>query len=157
MEFYFRNNSLRPKYDGLKYALKKLEDIQFDMSFLQSAHSEEPAAKRQAIDAHESAGLIIDIADLDQIKARMDASDLLREKIIKSSRDVQKLSKQAIFGLQGGQVDDGAAKLSSAASTAQTLLASIAQVCRKVTLNFVIRTDSFVAIWFFKQFVRRVG
>lgn len=126
LEFYFRNNALRPKYDGLKYAVKKLEDIQFDMSSLRSA--EYPPSKRLCLEDPVSTNSVIDMSDFDNLKSRLDAADLLREKVIKASRDVQKLSKQAIFGLQGGNIDDANSKLSAAKATAQALLASIEQV-----------------------------
>jgi hypothetical protein len=32
LEFYFRNGPLRRKFDGLKYALKKVETIVFELS-----------------------------------------------------------------------------------------------------------------------------
>ena len=59
------------------------------------------------------------------IKARLDAYDVLRETVIKTSRDVQKLSKQAIFSLHGGKIADAQSKLLQASQIAKGILPTI--------------------------------
>jgi len=36
MEFNFRNDSLRRKYDAVKYNVKKLEELVYGLSFLEN-------------------------------------------------------------------------------------------------------------------------
>lgn len=67
----------------------------------------------------------VNSADLMLIKARLDAYDLLRETVIKTSRDIQKLSKQAIFSLHGGKTADAQSKLSQASQIAKGILPTI--------------------------------
>ena len=67
----------------------------------------------------------MDSADLMLIKARLDAYDVLRETVIKTSRDVQKLSKQAIFSLHGGKIADAQSKLLQASQIAKGILPTI--------------------------------
>ena len=52
----------------------------------------------------------------------MHAYDELRESIIKQSRDVQKLSKQAIFSLHRGNHEEAGKRLDQAATAAQHIL-----------------------------------
>ena len=47
---------------------------------------------------------LIPVAEIDAIKIRLDTYDKLREGVIKDSRDVQKLSKQAIFSIHRGNL-----------------------------------------------------
>jgi predicted translin family RNA/ssDNA-binding protein len=57
----------------------------------------------------------------------MDAVDKLREDLIKSSRDVQKLSKQAIFAVHRGNLDESKQKLDQAHKIiAESILARMA-------------------------------
>lgn len=66
-------------------------------------------------------------ADLASVKARLDAYDVMRETVIKQSRDIQKLSKQAIFSLHGGKMGDAKSKLASAGVIAKEVLPLIVQ------------------------------
>lgn len=111
LEFDFRNGPLRRKYDGLKYALKLVEDIVFEASLVNTTEEQavQQDAKRQRLMETE----MLPIADFDAIKSRLDKIDALREDVIKKSRDVQKLSKQAIFSMHRGQESDAGAKLNT--------------------------------------------
>ena len=109
LEFDFRNGPLRKKYDGLKYALKTIEDVMFEMSMVDDSF----IAKDDSMQV-EGAGPskklkvesvnLLDIEAIDAIRGRMEAYDKLREDMIKQSRDVQKLSKQAIFAVHRGNL-----------------------------------------------------
>ena len=146
LEFDFRNGPLRRKYDGLKYALKNVEDVLYELSLL---HSEEEvaegnAAKRARIEGTEGSNggnggvsseqqqssapafTLLDAPELDDIRARMDAYDKLREEVIKQSRDIQKLSKQAIFSVHRGALGESKQKLDQASKLAASILAMIA-------------------------------
>ena len=127
LEFDFRNGTLRRKFDGLKYALKKLEDISYELSLVSSVSSplgvemEESINKKMRLE--ESSVPLIAVSEIDEIKARMDVYDKLREELIKASRDVQKLSKQSIFSIHRGNLEDGRSKLDTALNIAENILA----------------------------------
>jgi len=159
LEFDFRNGNLRRKYDGLKYAIKKIEDITYDMSLVtwkksmttdidQTAVAEAAAgrgggidvvdvtdtndAKRRKITDHsypvyEGPSLISD-STFDAIKDRMAQYDQQREDVIKRSRDVQKLAKQAVYSVHRGDVKDAQNKLKSAEKIANDIFSVIVRV-----------------------------
>eukprot|EP00606_Chrysophyceae_sp_TOSAG23-5_P000767 GSChrysophyteH2.ASY1.ANO1.1343.1 assembled CDS len=108
LEFDFRNGPLRRKYDGLKYALKNIEDITYELSLLKDR------ARQGSV-------------EIDAIRARMDAYDKLREQVIKDSRDVQKLAKQAIFSVHRGNLKMSRTQLDDALNKANAILALIVE------------------------------
>jgi len=142
LEFDFRNGPLRRKYDGLKYVRRKLENITYEMSLLETKREEEQndgvdseqalkkrkvqdssstsASSSSTVSPSPSSGLL-DAATYDDIRVRMEAYDKLREEVIKGSRDVQKLSKQAIFSVHRGKVSDAKAQLKKAEDAAAPL------------------------------------
>lgn len=117
LEFDFRNGQLRRKYDGLKYALKKLEDVSYELSLV--AEPDGNPLKKMKLEAEDS--LICD-AEMEQIRERMEVYDKLREELIKASRDVQKLSKQAIFAVHRGNLKESKQKLEQSKAIAQSIL-----------------------------------
>jgi len=114
LKFDFRNGPLRRKYDGIKYALKKLETILYELSVTEKDTNNlpvtdakedimEPASKRAKINSSENdCSLYLDVTELDEIRLRMEKRDEIRETLIKKCRDGQKMSKQAIFALHRG-------------------------------------------------------
>jgi len=146
LEFDFRNGPLRRKYDGLKYALKNIEDITYELSLLEDAGAVEAKVAAEEAAAEErpskrarqgSAGddamaeakdelHLLPGAEIDAIRTRMDAYDKLREQVIKDSRDVQKLAKQAIFSVHRGNLKVSRTQLDDALSKANAILALIA-------------------------------
>jgi hypothetical protein len=138
LEFDFRNGPLRRKYDGLKYALKTIEDVLYEASLLEDIPfvDEEMSSKRQKIEACatdassvsvaeegvEAMSVVsaveepslLDISSINAIRERMEVYDKLREEVIKQSRDVQKLSKLAIYSIHRGALEDSRAKLTQA-------------------------------------------
>lgn len=133
LEFDFRNGNLRRKYDGLKYVLKNIEDVTYELSLLpmidpdaEDNGAEQPSKRRKIADINDVvAETLIDTSSFDSIKARMDVYDKKREDIIKQSRDVQKLSKQAIFSIHRGNLIDAKDKLDKAFDLANTIIGSI--------------------------------
>lgn len=99
--------------------------------------SAEPAAKRirqeepsptDAVSEDDFSGReFVNSTDMASIKARLDAYDAMRESVIKQSRDVQKLAKQAIFSLHGGKITDAQGKLVKASQIAKEILPLIEQ------------------------------
>lgn len=131
LEFDFRNGPLRRKYDGLKYALKNIEDITYELSLLEE-YVEQGASKRMRTgsltDAEDSATPelnLLCLSEIDSIKARMDAYDKLREQVIKDSRDVQKLAKQGIFSVHRGNLKAAKGQLDDALGKARAILVLI--------------------------------
>lgn len=141
LEFDFRNGPLRRKYDGLKYALKTIEDVLYEASLLEDIPflDEEMSAKRQKLEVPTTDATsvnvdtlcveamsvvsavgqveepsLLDVSSINAIRDRMEVYDKLREEVIKQSRDIQKLSKQAIYSIHRGALDDSRAKLTQA-------------------------------------------
>ena len=144
LEFDFRNGPLRRKYDGLKYALRSMEDILFELSLQSPCATEVEAAgvqaeecssptkrmrlEESATSASAAVFKFIDAAEIDAIRQRMDRYDQLRELVIKDSRDVQKLAKQAVFAVIRGQLVEAHKKLDQAAVFAKKILETVNQV-----------------------------
>jgi len=111
LKFDFRNGPLRRKYDGTKYALKKLETILYELSVAPNSNPDwdEPQSKRAKLDSdvvmddatkeNEIKNDLICEAELDEIRGRLEARDEMRERLIKRCRDGQKAAKQAIFAM----------------------------------------------------------
>jgi hypothetical protein len=139
LTFDFRNGPLRRKFDGLKYALKNIEDIAFELS-LQGPQenilfADEPVAKKSKLvnDADSTLTVIedslVDVLEFKEINLRLTEFDQHRELVIKDSRDVQKLAKQGIFAVVRGQLGDAEQKLSQAKSIADRIMIIISKVC----------------------------
>lgn len=142
LEMDFRNGPVRRKYDGLKYALKNIEDVTYELSLLEGGASEINSAedgpkKKKArtnggngdkVEEAEAdpATPLIPVAEIDAIKSRLDTYDKLREGVIKDSRDVQKLSKQAIFSIHRGNLKGAAAQLDEALEKAKVIMEVVA-------------------------------
>ena len=132
LQMDFRNGPVRRKYDGLKYALKNIEDVTYELSLLDVGNGEEnqdshgPPAKKMKTDEAASVSLIPS-AELDNIKERLDVYDKLREGVIKDSRDVQKLSKQAIFSIHRGNLGQSSKQLDEAISKAKVIMEIVNQ------------------------------
>eukprot|EP00551_Chaetoceros_affinis_P007295 CAMPEP_0203674278 /NCGR_PEP_ID=MMETSP0090-20130426/15585_1 /ASSEMBLY_ACC=CAM_ASM_001088 /TAXON_ID=426623 /ORGANISM="Chaetoceros affinis, Strain CCMP159" /LENGTH=514 /DNA_ID=CAMNT_0050540113 /DNA_START=115 /DNA_END=1659 /DNA_ORIENTATION=- len=124
MKFDFRNGMLRRRYDGVKYQLKTCETVLYELSVTglnvhgtneigtNSGKNEnrdndmdmdcEPQSKRVKTEPNGDASIadaIIPERELDELHARIEHRDDLREKLIKRCRDAQKAAKQAIFAL----------------------------------------------------------
>lgn len=138
LTFDFRNGSLRRRYDGMKYFVKSVEDIAYELSLLPgeasmllfqdgvpgadnghttpASSSAAATAAAAASDANEPAPTVwkyIDGEAIQAIQQRMAAFDQQREFVIKEARDIQKLSKQAVFSIIRGQNDAARQKLSA--------------------------------------------
>jgi predicted translin family RNA/ssDNA-binding protein len=109
-EFDFRNGPLRRKFDGVKYVVRKCEDLLYELSlsgkYVPPPAGEQPPAKRARKDgdaptatdtAEEYPRLVA--GEFDTMREAVESADAQREAVIKRTRDVQKLSKQAIYSL----------------------------------------------------------
>lgn len=118
----FRNGPLRRKYDGLKYSLRRLQDILYEQSLVGgggAAVDDEPAAAAATATA-------LDGAAIDGVRERLEAFDARREAVIKGTRDTQKLSKLAVYSLHRGELAKAAKQLADGAAAAAKLAPDIA-------------------------------
>lgn len=120
LQFDFRNGPLRRKYDGVKYVMRRLEDILYELSLTGAyvAPVEEAAQPKKrlkvdaSVDAAEDRGAtLLNSADFTAMRTTMEAYDKKREAVIKGTRDLQKLSKQAIFSLHRNDLEKSANQL----------------------------------------------
>ena len=155
LEFSFRNGPLRRKFDALKYAYRNVENIEFDLSMVQSPSASSliarplqisdadegeiapPIAKKLRSEPVHDVGvqsadstkvLLLNTSEFDEIRVRLDTVDALREEVIKQCRTVQKNSKLAIYSIQRGALADADAKLKSCLENIQKIVASIQEV-----------------------------
>ena len=85
MKFDFRNGPIRRQYDGVKYCKKKLEDILYELSL---GMNETNAADFNTLDGFSP----VASDEFKGLQDRMKEYDLLREKVIKESRDVSHMN-----------------------------------------------------------------
>lgn len=126
--FDFRNGPLRRKFDSLKYSLKSIEDIAFELSLhgegadILFSVEEGPQSKKSRMTPNNFLDITtekfhvphVDEVEFDTICQRMAEFDKQREQVIKDSRDVQKWAKQAVFAAVRGQCSDAQQKLNQA-------------------------------------------
>ena len=115
IEFDFRNGPLRRSFDGVKYIHKKLVDLLYETSLCSNEVTKSDTPDEAA------PGSLIPLDDLEAVRVRQVAYDLKRESVIKLCRDVQKLSKQAIFSLHRGNLKKCRSQLSTAAAKARDI------------------------------------
>ena len=116
MEFDFRNGPLRRAYDGVKYARKRLIDVLYETSLCKNV-TEDMVAETTKIPVE----LLLPVNELEEIRLKMVAFDEKREQVIKRCRDVQKLSKQAIYSLHRQETDKARNQLNLAMNKAQAI------------------------------------
>ena len=165
LEFDFRNGPLRRKYDGLKYAVRNIEDVLFELSLQNpiidttstssatAASVEEsevdinnPAKRMRLTDTTTTTAnsassttdinnqdentqfYYLDSTEIDDIRARLDRYDQLREQVIKESRDIQKLAKQAVYAVIRQQLGEAHKKLDLAENLAKKIFLIVNEV-----------------------------
>ncbi|CAE7869388.1 unnamed protein product, partial [Symbiodinium sp. KB8] len=109
--FDFRNSTLRHRYDSVKYMVKRLETIAYEVDLAQQRQSaslasgtartasEDPPSEVKAQEPAET-GTAVDLALLGEMKERYDKFTDTRDQVIKRSRDVGKAAKNAVYALQ---------------------------------------------------------
>jgi predicted translin family RNA/ssDNA-binding protein len=113
LQMDFRNGPLRRQFDGVKYSVKALETLLYELAVTSpapaveqtsSAPSSSALTKKEPAAAKRTQLELIPLDQLQALKERLDARDELRENLIKKSRDGQKAAKQAIFALHRGDL-----------------------------------------------------
>ena len=139
LQFDFRNGPNRRKFDGLKYTVKRLEDLLYEQSLVSAAaggagggagaDADGDARMGDGADGGASDGAAGGggadgdpaLAELDGVRARMEAYDEARELVIKGTRDTQKLAKLAVYSLHRGEGAKATKQLADALAAAEKL------------------------------------
>lgn len=150
MQFDFRNSELRRRFDGVKYSVRKFENLAYEVDLaLQRAAAAAAAAAASAaastrvegaeaasVDAAASAqaapekgqdpgevpsAVAIDLPALAAVKFSYDKFDAMREIVIKRSRDVLKAAKNSIYALQRSDFRKADAELKQCAKEASAI------------------------------------
>ena len=174
LEFDFRNGPIRRKYDGLKYALKTIEDVVYEISLLddipfsaisdsKEKENDMPNKKQKveneiidveletigdintAVEIDEDS--LLDVSAINSIRERMEIYDKLREDVIKQSRDVQKLSKLAIYSIHRGALKDSRLKLNQAMVFAMKILEIVNLVSLSTVGTLIYAHDKLIVIY----------
>ncbi|CAD7969500.1 unnamed protein product [Amoebophrya sp. A25] len=120
LKFDFRNGPLRKKYDGMKYIVKGVEETLYQLS-LGEQNSEnaplEPVPGALLAESNE-----MPENPLDHLRSVFEGYDAVRDEVIKSSRDVTKASKQAIYSVHRGQIAEAEKQIAIATKAAQGIL-----------------------------------
>lgn len=174
LEFDFRNGPIRRKYDGLKYALKTIEDVVYEISLLddipfsaindcKEKENDMPNKKQKveneiidveletigdintAVEIDEDS--LLDVSAINSIRERMEIYDKLREDVIKQSRDVQKLSKLAIYSIHRGALKDSRLKLNQAMVFAMKILEIVNLVSLSTVGALIYAHDKLIFIY----------
>jgi predicted translin family RNA/ssDNA-binding protein len=121
LEFDFRNGPIRRKYDAIKYVVKTLQNICYDLSIAAFRGNKEEE-KEETIGEKESR---FDASEIDEIRKRLDEYDAKREEMIKTCRDAQKASKQAIYSVHRNQEKAAQTQIEKAKSVLESLIPTI--------------------------------
>ena len=135
LSFDFRNGPLRRKYDGLKYSLKKIEDLMYEFSLMEemsigrddSDLVSEQSRKRMKIAANIDSLITPGCAlvcenDFATLLLRYEENDRAREDVIKRSRDVQKFSKQSIYAVHRENLEEACFKYQAGMQIAKSIM-----------------------------------
>lgn len=164
LEFDFRNGPLRRKFDTVKYSLKTVENIFYELNLqnnidaekkqpslsnLDEERSDEQIAKKPRINPEEitqSKGTdkkyqYLSEEEFRLIIQRMNEYDQAREYIIKESRDIQKAAKQAIYAVIRNQLGDAKNKLDFCKKKGEKLAA---EVIHKVITQLNFHVDPLI-------------
>lgn len=154
IQYEFRNSPLRKKFDSLKYVVKNLEKMLYELGMAKQMNdimqtnkdredatiSDSECANKRHKNSHIYNFEHLDLIPVNQfteIKVRLDAYDKLREDIIKQSRDIQKNAKQAIFAIHRSDFVDAKKKFVTAAAIIKVLLENV------IVTNPTLRKGSF--------------
>jgi len=136
-EFDFRNGPLRRKFDGIKYVVRKCEDLLYELSLSgkyiappgpasAAVGGARPSKKARTDGGAPAEGTDfprVTAAEFDVMRAANETFDSKREELIKRTRDVQKLSKQAIYSMHRGDLPKAEGQLAEATDKGRAIAA----------------------------------
>ncbi|CAK8997820.1 Probable endoplasmic reticulum-Golgi intermediate compartment protein 3 [Durusdinium trenchii] len=112
MNFNFRNGPLRQFYDTLKYRVKRLENIMYELTLVkarsdgQGDGGGEKASGGAGERPMPSVAELLTQEEFDAMVKELDQHTEERDKVIKAARDPQRDSKKAIFALHRNAMSD---------------------------------------------------
>ncbi|GMH95191.1 hypothetical protein TrVE_jg12933 [Triparma verrucosa] len=130
-EFDFRNGPIRRKFDGIKYAVRKCENVLYELAVTERTKVEEavePAAKKQKSDPEAAASgeaSFLDMSELAAIKTRYEGYDATRELVIKKCREIQKAAKNSIFAMHRGDLKKAKSLIETCETVGNEILVTI--------------------------------
>jgi predicted translin family RNA/ssDNA-binding protein len=125
LKYDFRNGPLRRKYDAIKYVVKTLQNICYDLSIAAFRANKEVDEENGIEIENEKKESRFDTNELDEIRKRLDEYDAKREEVIKTVRDAQKASKQAIYSVHRNQQKTAQTQIDKASSVLESLIPTI--------------------------------
>lgn len=128
---------LPSRYESLKYVVRRLEDLQYDLSLGCGGAgngagngvgngADDDGAGGDGSGGGNSRGLLLDTDALAAARERCEAADVAREAAIKRCRELQRLAKSAIFSLHRGQQPRAEVQLAQACEGARAMVSSAA-------------------------------
>jgi predicted translin family RNA/ssDNA-binding protein len=124
-EFDFRNGPIRRKFDGIKYCVKKVENVLYELAITdRTDDASEPAAKKAKTNGGASPATINE-EEIFEIKKRYEDYDANRELVIKKCREIQKGAKNSIFALHRGDKKKAAELISMCETVGAEILVMI--------------------------------
>ncbi|GBG30093.1 Translin [Hondaea fermentalgiana] len=120
IQFNLRNGPLRRRYDSLKYRVRKMEDILYELSLICSD------AEVASIREHEqlTSETLLDMEEFGTMVKEIDEHTEEREKVITTSRGPQKDSKKAIYALHRENWGEARKLLTACEETFNTFVAT---------------------------------
>eukprot|EP01064_Diplonema_japonicum_P009343 TRINITY_DN1680_c0_g1_i2.p1 TRINITY_DN1680_c0_g1~~TRINITY_DN1680_c0_g1_i2.p1 ORF type:complete len:429 (+),score=160.66 TRINITY_DN1680_c0_g1_i2:194-1480(+) len=116
MEFNFRGGSLRHKYDSVKWSVKRLTDLLYELSKRDGGEARKYAEEGSSGVSAE----MMDLAEMKEVQGRVEAFDKDREMVMRSGRgEAQKLAKQSIFTMHRGELKKGREQVEGALAVAK--------------------------------------
>ncbi|CAM9935921.1 unnamed protein product [Pylaiella littoralis] len=151
LQFDLRNGPLRKKFDVVKYDVRKVDDVLYELALLggggggdggetgsgssrkrkeRKEEEEEQEEKKEKRKKEKGERLVLDAEEFGAVRVAMTAFDEKRETVIKRTRDIQKWSKLAIYSLHRGDSKKAEKQLSDCRKAAEDLLPLINETPR---------------------------
>eukprot|EP00904_Undaria_pinnatifida_P007341 jgi/Undpi1/3737/HiC_scaffold_16.g07106.m1 len=146
IQFDLRNGPLRKKFDVVKYDVRKIDDILYELSLVGDTEGggvegvvvRGEGKKREREPEEQEAGRtgggegfdVLDVGEFEEIRTAMAAFDEKREGVIKRTRDIQKWSKMAIYSLHREDFKKAEKQVADCRTVAEGLLPLIEETPR---------------------------
>eukprot|EP00752_Nemacystus_decipiens_P009240 g8253.t1 len=175
VQFDLRNGPLRKKFDGVKYDVRKVDDILYELALLRGGNGQENqghgggggeeedrddgGSRKRKEREEEAAGgeggaVVLDVKDFEAIRVAMAAFDEKREAVIKRTRDIQKWSKMAIYSLHREDFKKAEKQLADCRAAAEGLLPLINETPRLRMGSFSCSMEEFAEARLYELWLR---
>mmetsp|Transcript_12267 Transcript_12267/g.27314 ORF Transcript_12267/g.27314 Transcript_12267/m.27314 type:complete len:474 (+) Transcript_12267:25-1446(+) len=154
LQFDLRNSDLRRRSDGLKYVVKKFEELVYEVTMgLQRDGKFDEVAAAAPVAAPDSPPSI-DLTVMAAVRERYVWYDLQREAILKQSRDVAKNGKNAVHSLQRGDFKRCASLLETCAKDADRIDTEIVSKCPGLRSSLAYPVEEVMEALAFRAFLK---